>query len=549
MIRGNASHTARSVRRSLRLAGLAISTAVAVAALPAPANGADRPPADARAAVGAAPDGGLTARAERLLRGELAAHPGAGPHAGTVPGISPSARVVGGRLTAIREVPWQVDVWSGSSRGYVDCGGSILGPTVILTAAHCVDNVNVGANPEGGGGVAIWAGISHLAPSQRSIGDQLQERLVTGVRIHPSYRPGVVASTGDLAVLTLASPLVLGLPTAQAIALAPPQQPIDGERPALGPDVLLSGYGLQTAGVDPSGALFSLATKLAPPDVCPDNGENALELCVRAPGGNACSGDSGGPLVLPGAVPLQIGVVSNGPVDCAPGAWSGYADVTVPEHRAFIDGAASPPLAPRQLQGIAIVWDKQGWPAGSGITCKGGAWSGSPSLKWKVSDDLGATLATGAGSELRYTLQKRDVGRRVSCRAFASNAGGVHTTAPVDIGPIAPYVAPPVPKVATLATPTRVKRGKAYAATVLFADLPSGINAGRAKLTVAGWKVIGGTTKYRPMAAGGGALSFKYRVPKKARRGKLVKLGVSVELTAAGQPAATVSRTIRVRVR
>lgn len=509
-----------------------LAAALTVAALGGAATPATAAPA-AAAPVGAADDGGLTARASALVSGEAR---------------SAEGRVVGGRPTAINEVPWQVMVWTGRNDVYMDCGGSILGPDKILTAAHCVDTVNPDANPNNGG-AAVWAGISHLDEELHTSSDNFQERRVTALRIHPSYRKGLVSSSGDLAVLTVFPAFVPDDDAIRPIALAPPQVSTDGLRPALGPDVLLSGYGKQAEEFNPSGRLFSLPTKIVSSDLCPDQSESALELCVQVPLGNACSGDSGGPLVLPGAVPLLVGVVSNGPRDCRPGGWSGYADVTVPEHRIFIDGSMTPPRAPRQQQGISITWDRPGWPAGSVVTCKGGAWSEAPRVIWTITNDQGAMLASGPGAELNYTLQRSDIGRTVSCRAHASNAGGVQTTPPASLGPVTAYVPPLVPKISKLATSTKIKRGKAYLATVMLSEVASQVDGGKATLSLSGWKVIGGTTKYRPMAAGGAVLTFKYRVPKKVKRGKLFKLGINVDLLARGQSQGKVAKTVRVRVK
>lgn len=47
----------------------------------------------------------------------------------------PSARIVGGTVAENGAWPWQVSL---QMRGYHVCGGSIIGPSWILSAAHCV---------------------------------------------------------------------------------------------------------------------------------------------------------------------------------------------------------------------------------------------------------------------------------------------------------------------------------------------------------------------------------------------------------------------------
>src|SRR5277367_6569886 len=46
--------------------------------------------------------------------------------------------VVGGQESSISQYPWQVFVFVPSEK--IECGGSILNSTTILTAAHCVDH-------------------------------------------------------------------------------------------------------------------------------------------------------------------------------------------------------------------------------------------------------------------------------------------------------------------------------------------------------------------------------------------------------------------------
>lgn len=52
-----------------------------------------------------------------------------------VAGGLPGGRIVGGVTTTIEKHPWQVSV---QFFGNHICGGSIIKPDVILTAAHCI---------------------------------------------------------------------------------------------------------------------------------------------------------------------------------------------------------------------------------------------------------------------------------------------------------------------------------------------------------------------------------------------------------------------------
>nr|CAD7268460.1 unnamed protein product [Timema shepardi] len=49
--------------------------------------------------------------------------------------VSGDLRIIGGELASDNQFPYQVSL---SISGYHVCGGSILTPTIVLTAAHCV---------------------------------------------------------------------------------------------------------------------------------------------------------------------------------------------------------------------------------------------------------------------------------------------------------------------------------------------------------------------------------------------------------------------------
>ena len=58
-------------------------------------------------------------------------------HCGTILNNQFVPAIVGGQEAEVNSIPWQVlIVWK---MMYAICGGTIIGPSTILTAAHCLD--------------------------------------------------------------------------------------------------------------------------------------------------------------------------------------------------------------------------------------------------------------------------------------------------------------------------------------------------------------------------------------------------------------------------
>ncbi len=369
-------------------------------------------------------------------------------------------RIVGGATIAITEVPWQVflDGDTGPGGETYTCGGSILNPTTILTAAHCTEPLK---NLLAGQSLTVRAGVSNVgAPG----GQQSQ---ATSIKVHPYYDAvGPVATTGDISVVTISPALTLGSAEVQAIALPTPWTPATTLQPIPG-QLKVSGFGLAVdGGTSIDGLLRGVATAPSDPENCTANAENAIAICARSTLGSSCQGDSGGPLVALGATPVQVGVVSNGG-RCGPGTDDFYVSLLAPENRAFVDAVLAnpavtppaPPKAPRGASGPSIS-SPSSFRVGDTVTCNAGTITGAPTeIRVEFARPDGTVLQSSAGPNAQLVLPASAAGSRLVCRAFATNAGGTYvsprftTAATVTPAPIA-ATPPPTPPATTGTTTT-----------------------------------------------------------------------------------------------
>jgi len=349
--------------------------------------------------------------------------------------------IVGGALTSITQVPWQVAVLSefeeddGEMNGLL-CGGSIISPTEVLTAAHCVLEPAT-HTPIPAGDLVVVGGVSELpADEEEETAPPAQGRLLSAVRIHPYYDPtGPAGAADDVAVLDLSAPFEI-TPEVAPIAL-----PDSSVAPPEGSTATMSGFGLEnpTAGtVD--GLLYSLSTSLGYSRAC--GGEaDALFVCASTPAGSACNGDSGGGLVSSSS-PTLIGVIDTaalvGGQPCVPGALNGFASLAAPEIRDFVEGSEAPPPAPRGggavIRGVTVV--------GHALNCEPGSWSHEPTITYVFTFN-GQVLQSGPSPT--YVLSAADIGRTIACEVRATTPGGTGVGRTGALAQVEPVAAPSAP--------------------------------------------------------------------------------------------------------
>ena len=343
---------------------------------------------------------------------------------------SPSLqKITGGKKILITDAPWQVRLRLGSDG---ICGGSIIDPQRIVTAAHCTYD---GLSPLPAGQITVVSGSSSFStaagtpPNGPTPPDNAIVSTVASIRRHAGYVPSADGRTDarqgrdDVAVLTLSSALPLDGVVRQAIALAPRNTEL-----AIGSILSVTGFGLQSEYSQAlDGALHRLSD-VRVLDPVPRTGEwNALYVTATSNSGLDCSGDSGGPLVQgSGAQAVLVGLVAFS-ADCQAGTTSVFTRVSAGEIRDFIEGNDSPPAAPTGGRDILMTADRDGalpLKAGRQLNCSPGTWTGSPQLTVSFVDASTSALIQ-SGPSTSYAITEADVGRRISCHVRADSEGGV----------------------------------------------------------------------------------------------------------------------------
>jgi secreted trypsin-like serine protease len=225
------------------------------------------------------------------------------------------ASIVGGRAATIEEFPSLAYIEAQQGKGGFACTGTVVSPRVILTAAHCVEDIERGtfASP----------GQYALATGTTSPGKALRENVFKVVETHvfPGFDPGRLR--GDAAILILDRPTA-----APPIALA---GPADAGLYAGGAALQLAGWGLTNARSSQAPeSLRATAMVVQTPSFCKQKTKRfypeflssgqfcALDAPAKRSGG--CFGDSGGPGIGQRAdgTPVELGIISTGGPFCNP---------------------------------------------------------------------------------------------------------------------------------------------------------------------------------------------------------------------------------------
>lgn len=235
---------------------------------------------------------------------------------GTAAPAEAQRRVVGGTAASTADHPWIVALSSrqqfGGGRSGQFCGGALVTPTKVVTAAHCFYDESRGRVERPG--LKVIVGRDDMRSTAG------REVAVRSVWIHPDY--SFAANMNDVAVLTLAESQgarpVVGLVGQGETAPY-----------AAGTTTHVYGWGDTTGRGDYSPTLRVVSVPIVPDRTCaqaypggPDGRFDARGMVCASEergGKDACQGDSGGPMIVDGRL---VGLVSWG-TGCAEAAHPG----------------------------------------------------------------------------------------------------------------------------------------------------------------------------------------------------------------------------------
>ncbi|XP_077305910.1 transmembrane protease serine 9-like [Lithobates pipiens] len=222
-----------------------------------------------------------------------------------------SSRIVGGTESLVGEWPWQVAVKNTESDGSYLCGGSLISPEWVMTAAHCIHKPIQVENYE------VYLGMYRLD----STIPHTVVASVSNIIVNSNYIDST--SPGDIALIRLATPV------SYTKYIKPICLPSSTTTFPCGTECWVTGWGTRYSGgsVVSYGTLQEVMVPLIDRNTCQTMYRNAGgsitiqydQICAgyKEGGKDSCQGDSGGPLVCKvQGVWYQVGIVSSG-IGCA----------------------------------------------------------------------------------------------------------------------------------------------------------------------------------------------------------------------------------------
>ncbi len=267
------------------------------------------------------------------------------PAAASAAAPTAGASIVGGHPVTIEEFPSLAYIEAVEGRHGFSCTGTVVAPRIVLTAAHCVENIEKGTITASKD-YALSTGVAD--PSKAAPENVFH---IVATHVFPGFDPGLLH--GDAAIL------VIDRPTS-----APPL-PLAGAGDAAlyagGAPAQLTGWGLtKSTAKQPPANLRATTMLVQSSNSCRQKVKRfykpylaEAQVCLlatdRASGG--CFGDSGGPAIgnRPDGSAVQLGVTSTGGPECSTATptvltRADFISTWVGEWIAATEAGAPPPL-------------------------------------------------------------------------------------------------------------------------------------------------------------------------------------------------------------
>jgi trypsin len=276
--------------------------------------------------------------------------------------------IVGGHAGSIADLPSLAYIQGEDAITPYSCTGTVVAPKVILTAGHCVEDIESGTIAPATG-FAVATGIANLNQVTKA-----NVAFVSQALVFPGFKPSKLQ--GDAGLLILATPVA-----APPIAMASAP---DAGLLAAGTQLTLAGWGLTKAKAKEAPAQLQTGTTVVQDSsTCHTQSRryypfysDALQLCaIDRPGDkvSGCFGDSGGPAlaVRDDGTPVEVGIVSTGGPGCNPhlpnvftrvdqvsawvAAWIAAAELGAPPPAIKIPKAHVPFLSVERTKELAAI--------------------------------------------------------------------------------------------------------------------------------------------------------------------------------------------------